>query len=374
MTARRLKIGLELHFLDGRVQGLRTHCVEVFSRVVRSTPEIDFYCMMAKPELLEKEGFTSPNVIPVPIRHSGRLQRYAFSIPSLVRKHKLDLLHCQFSAPPIVSCKTAITIHDILAETHPEYFGRMYRILARMTQTIAVRHAIQIYTVSEYSRRKIARVYDIPENRITVLLNAVDEARFVPRADGHRNEIENRGLVPGGYVLTVGRLEPRKNHKRLFEAYARLRLPFAKPPLVVVGQKDFGYEEALKTIRDLDIQREVRLLEDVRNEELPRIYRNAKVFIYPSLAEGFGMPVLEAMASGVPVITSNNTALFEAAGDAAVLVEATNVESIASGLEQLLKDPDACATLVKRGHHHIRKFTWDKTAEVLRDSYIQLLQ
>jgi glycosyltransferase involved in cell wall biosynthesis len=250
----------------------------------------------------------------------------------------------------------------------------MYRILARMTQTIAVRHAIQIYTVSEYSRRKIARVYDIPENRITVLLNAVDEARFVPRADGHRNEIENRGLVPGGYVLTVGRLEPRKNHKRLFEAYARLRLPFAKPPLVVVGQKDFGYEEALKTIRDLDIQREVRLLEDVRNEELPRIYRNAKVFIYPSLAEGFGMPVLEAMASGVPVITSNNTALFEAAGDAAVLVEATNVESIASGLEQLLKDPDACATLVKRGHHHIRKFTWDKTAEVLRDSYIQLLQ
>lgn len=374
MAARRPKIGLELHFLDGRAQGLRTHCVEVFSRVARSTPEIDFYCIMAKIELLEKEGFTSSNVVPVPLRHAGRLQRYGFSIGSLVRKHKLDLLHCQFSTPPIVPCKTAITIHDILAETHPEYFSRMYRIFARLTQTLAVRQASQIYTVSTYSRREIARVYGIPEDRVTVLLNAVDERRFVPRTDCRCNEVKSRGLVPGEYILTVGRLEPRKNHKRLFEAYARLRLPFAKPPLVVVGQKDFGYAEALKAIRDLGIEREVRLLEDVSNEELPGLYRNAKLFIYASLAEGFGMPVLEAMASGVPVVTSNNSALLEAAGDAAVLVQPTDVESITGGVERLLRNPDICATLVERGRHHLRKFAWDQTAKVLRESYIQLLQ
>ena len=370
-TAQRPRIGLDLHFVDGRVQGLRTHCVEMFSRVVRATPEIDFYCIMAKTELLQKEGFTSPNVIPVRIRRASHIERYGFAIASAARKHKLDLLHCQFSAPPIVPCRTAITIHDILAKTHPEYFGRIYRLLASISQTIAVRHASQIYTVSEYCRQEIARVYKISEGKVTVLLNGVNTERFTPSLGAVYNEVERYGLVPAGYILTVGRLEPRKNHRRIFQAYAKL--PPARPPLVLVGQKDFGYQGALKTIEELGIQNEVRILQDVGDDELPKIYRNAKIFIYASLAEGFGMPVLEAMAAGVPVVTSNNTALVEVAGDAAVLVDATSVDSIAKALEDLLRDPTARENLIRRGREHLQRFTWDRSAELLRKSYFNLL-
>ena len=370
-SAQRPRIGLDLHFVDGRMQGLRTHCVEIFSRVVRTTPEIDFYCIMAKTELLQKEGFTSPNVIPVRIRRASHIDRYGFAIGSAARKHKLDLLHCQFSAPPVVPCRTAITIHDILAETHPEYFGRMYRLLATISQTIAVRHACQIYTVSEYSRQEIVRVYKMSVGKVTVLLNGVNTERFTASANAGYNEIERYGLVPAGYILTVGRLEPRKNHKRLFQAYAKL--PSTRPPLVLVGQKDFGYQDALKTLKELGIQNEVHILQDVGDDELPKIYRNAKIFIYPSLAEGFGMPVLEAMAAGVPVITSNNTALVEVAGDAAVLVDATSVDSIAKALENLLRNPTAREKMIRRGREHLQKFTWDRSAELLRDSYFNLL-
>ncbi len=367
----RPRIGLDLHFLDGRAQGIRTHCAELFSRVARATPEVDFYCIMARTEILEQECFNSPNVFPVRLRHAGRLQRYGFAMSSAAREHQLDLLHCQFSVPPFVPCRSAVTIHDILAETHPKFFSRSYRILARITQTMAVLQASRIYTVSQYSKEQIMQVYNISGDKVSVLLNGVDTKRFRPLVSDGQNEVAKYGLVSGGYVLTVGRLEPRKNHKRLFQAYAKL--PNQRPPLVVVGQKDFGYEEALEAIDGLNLQEEVRLLQDVSNEELPILYRNAKLFVYPSLAEGFGMPVLEAMASGVPVITSNNTALVEAAGSAALLVEPASVESIAKGMGKLLSDKAACAELIKRGLDQVKMFSWSQTAEALRCSYLELL-
>lgn len=168
------------------------------------------------------------------------------------------------------------------------------------------------------------------------------------------------------------RLKPRKNHKRLFQAYAKL--PNRRPPLVVVGQRDCGYEAALEAINDLHLQEEVRLLQAVSVEELPKLYRNAKLFVHPSLAEGFGMPVSEAMTSGVPVITSNNTALVEAAGNAALLIEPASVESIARGMEKLLTDKRGCSELVARGPKHLTNFSWAQKAETLRSSYLELLE
>jgi glycosyltransferase involved in cell wall biosynthesis len=179
------------------------------------------------------------------------------------------------------------------------------------------------------------------------------------------------GLTRGRYILTVGRLEPRKNHKRLFEAYARLSS--GRPPLVVVGQKDFGYDGALEAIDALGIRDEVYLLQHVGEKELVQLYQNAMIFIYPSLAEGFGLPVLEAMACGIPVITSNNTSLVEAAGEAAMFVDATDISNIVYALSSLLASEATRQRLSLLGLNQVKRFRWDRTADVLRGSYLNLL-
>jgi glycosyltransferase involved in cell wall biosynthesis len=175
------------------------------------------------------------------------------------------------------------------------------------------------------------------------------------------------GLEAGGYLLTVGRLEPRKNHARLIEAYAQLGEN--TPPLVCIGQRDFGYAAALEAASRFGVQERVRFLENIGDDVMPALMRNARVFLFPAIAEGFGMPVAEALASGVPVVTSCTTSLPEVAGNAAVLIDPLDVASISQGIEKVLGDPALAARMVVAGQEHVRKFDWVQSAGRLVGCY-----
>lgn len=234
---------------------------------------------------------------------------------------------------------------------------------------LSARHANHVFTVSAFSKAEIARRYGVAEDRITVTPNAADPARFFPGNAGQELVIA-RGVTPGNYLLSVGRLEPRKNHAMLVRAYARLGLDTL--PLVIVGQRDFGYDELFTEITRLNLASRVLLIENVDDRELPALYRNARLFVYPAFAEGFGMPPLEALASGVPVVSSNTTSIPEVVGDAGLLVNPDDEVALAAAMGKVLSDPALVARLVNEGLEQAVHFSWIESARRVRQQYLAL--
>ena len=235
----------------------------------------------------------------------------------------------------------------------------------------SVRKSVQVFTVSEFSRRQISDAFGIDAEKVHTIPNAVDSLRFFPGEQG-RPLVASLGLEPGKYFLTVGRLEPRKNHKNILRAWAKLPQP--RPHLAIVGQRHFGYAEVLNLIPELRLEPDVTFLENVSDVELPAVLRNARGFIYCSWAEGFGMPVLEAMASGIPAICSNTTALSEICSDAALLVSPEDLEAITEAIRQVHTNENLREVLIERGLRRVGDFSWDHSAAILRESYLKYSQ
>ncbi len=366
--ATRPRIGVDLHTLEGLHQGSRTHCLELFARVIPLLPWMDFFLFVDTsrwaPDLRERFAFANAQVVDMP--HGNPVQRLLHQLPGLVRKHRLDLLHTQYICPPVSSAANAVTIHDILFEPYPQYFATLLRLRSKLLFRRSARAADLLFTVSDYSRRELAQRYGVALDRITTIANGVDAQRFHPGMEG-RDEVQRLGLQPGEYILSVGRLEPRKNHLGLLQAYATLAEP--RPRLVIVGQRDFGFSGFLDARTALHLEQQVLVLEDVDDTLLPHLYRHAKLFAYPTFAEGFGMPVLEAMSSGTPVITSNTTSLPEISGDAAMLVDPHRPEQIAAAMQAVLADPRVAAEMRRVGIEQASRFGWDGPARLLADRY-----
>lgn len=367
--SRPARIGVDLHTFDGKFQGSRSHLLGLYREAIQQAPDIEFVFFLGEPERLAREEpvFRSPNVSLVRMTRRGSLARLLWQLPLQHHLQRLDLMHLQYRlpfAPARWFGRYACTIHDVLFETHPEHFPANFRRLLSWTGRTAVRTADLLFTVSEFTRGEMARLYGAAPERIALTFNGVDTQRFRPGADG-ATLVRALGLQPGEYLCTVGRVEPRKNHLRLLQAYARM--PEPRLPLVIVGQHDaeFGHVPLHEEIERLGLEGQVRLLDAVDDVQLPALMRHAKLFVYPSLAEGFGMPVLEAMASGVAVVTSNTTSLPEVAGRAALTVNPDDSTELAAAMLCLLADPRRRQALAQRGLEQAARYTWAASARTL---------
>lgn len=264
----------------------------------------------------------------------------------LGRREDADVLHCPTYRGPIRSrLPLVVTVHDLAVLRHPDAFNRWTRTYSPQVVPRVLRAATRVIAVSEFTRRELVELLAVPDEKIRVVPNAV-AAEFT-----HEGEAE-----AGDYVLAVGTLEPRKNLARLVEAVRRTNLE-----LRVVGARGWGGVEVAGN--------GVRWLGEVDDTELARLYRGAACVAYPSLYEGFGIPVLEAMACGAPVVTSRGTAMEEVADGAAVLVDAGDPADIAAGIERAGAERDQ---LVARGLERARAFRWaavaDATVQVYREA------
>jgi glycosyltransferase involved in cell wall biosynthesis len=224
----------------------------------------------------------------------------------------------------------------------------------------------------------MVEAYGVEPSRINVTRNGVDLRRFTPACehpDGDlagQSVVRGHGVTPGQYLCIVGRLEPRKNHANLVRAYLSLREP--RPPLLIVGQRDFAYRGVFDLVKRHGLQQQVRFLEQIDDATLPALIRHCAAFVYPTWAEGFGMPVLEAMASGASVVTTDNTSLPEVAGDIALMCNPADVPSIAHAIQRALNEPHvAMRERQRRGIERARQFTWQRSAESLLQVYRRLL-
>ena len=283
------------------------------------------------------------------------------ALPWRLWRDGVDLVHLPSTIlPPLLPCPAVVTVHDLAWRKFPEAYRADDLAMQEVALASAAR-AARVLAVSNATARDLAAA-GIPSGKISVALLGVPP-RFSP---------DGPGLAPGafpgaealrqGYLLYVGRLQARKNLLRVMEAYRRVRETLAAPPLVLVGgSSDYG-EEVARRAQESGIAEHLLLPGHLADDILPSLYRGATLFVYPSLYEGFGMPVLEAMASGTPVITSDRSGTAEVAGDAALLVDSESVEQITSALLRLLQDEGLRKDLAERGLARSRGFRWERTA------------
>jgi glycosyltransferase involved in cell wall biosynthesis len=354
-----MRIGIDAHTLGQRKTGNETYVRNLIRELSdRQDPDLDYV-------FYHFAGVETP-----PWRGEGRLVhrqplvRLPLSFPWALRRDRVDVAHFQYVIPPLCPSRAVVIIHDISYEDHPEYFHPLEAFRLKWSVRPSARRAAHVLTLSEFSKGKIAERYGVPRDRITVTPAAASSAFRVLEDRAAVSDVLARRDLRAPYVLAVGNVQPRKNLERLMRAYARLRRPGRiGHDLVLVGQPAFKGSSILETAKALGIEAFVKHTGYVSEDELVALYNGADVFAYPSLYEGFGLPIVEAMACGAPVITSNVTSLPEVAGDAAILVDPRSEDEMAAALERLLTDAGQRARLRDLGAARARHFTWRKMAE-----------
>lgn len=299
-----------------------------------------------------------------------------WALPQHTRRLGLDLLHGPVSITPVLAgCPTVVTIHDLTFLAYPEAFPAAKRLYLRSQVGRSARAARRVIASSHATAQDVVRRLRVPPERVTVVHLGVDP-EFTPAPADQVEAFRRRRGLPDRFVLHVGTLEPRKNLVRLVEAFARLRQrcpDLADVRLVLAGGKGWGYGPVFAAVERLGLSRDVLFPGYVPDEELAWWYRAATVFAYPSLMEGFGLPVLEALACGGVVVTSALSSMPEVAGDAALLVDPTDVDALADALLQSLVNDELRAALRSRALVQAQRFPWRRAIAQTAAVYRQVL-
>ncbi len=267
-----------------------------------------------------------------------------------------------------------VTIHDLWLVRHPEYSRKLLGQAGSSKRAITTANrARKVVTVSEFSAREIESLYGIPRDHVVVIHNGVSDD-FAPLANEEvRAEVCARWAIPAaGFILFVGGADPRKNHRGFLQAVARSRSQLGGRAILLVGDAEHPQGSYQATAQSLGLEQEVRCTGRLDREELRRLYSCTDLFVFPSRYEGFGMPVLEAMACGAPTITSSTSSLPEVAGDAALLVDPDDVEGLADAMVTALSDADLRQGLRQRGFERTKLFTWQRAAAATSALYREL--
>jgi glycosyltransferase involved in cell wall biosynthesis len=297
------------------------------------------------------------------------------TIPLALRREGVTLFHApHYVLPPLVRCRSVVTIHDCIHLMFPQYLPNRFAFgYARTSIGLAAKRATRVLTVSESSKRDILRFVDTEPDKIAVIYNAYDERFAIDPAEEDVVRVRERYQLQDEFVLYAGNVKPHKNLERLIDAFHIVRnrgLDHLK--LVMIGDEISKYTALRRAVHRHQLHKYVRFLGYVPEETLAVMYRLAGVFVFPSLYEGFGLPPLEAMASGTPVVTSNVSSLPEVAGDAAVLVDPYDPHAIADGIYRVLTDADLRKDLRRKGVARAGQFSWEQSVRRVRRIYSEV--
>jgi glycosyltransferase involved in cell wall biosynthesis len=338
MSARPLVV-IDADVLGRRRTGDETYVTGLL-RELAGTEDLRLAAVTRRPELLPA------GIEPVVLHARSQVLRMAVRLPRLLRRLRPALAHFQHALPLACPCPAVVTVHDLSFEREPSLMGLRDRLIFHAVVPRAVRLAARVIAVSEVTKRDLVEIYGTPEEKIVVVPNGIDP-RF--SADGPR--------PAGDYALVVGALQPRKDPEAAIEALALLGNGDLR--LVFAGPDKGGRAEAERTAERTGLRGRVEFRGYVPQEELAALYRGAACLIFPSRYEGFGLPALEAMASGTPVVATTAGALPEVAGDAAILVDERDPAALAGGIERAIADRDR---LVRAGLERARHYSWAETA------------
>ena len=353
--------------------------------VVRTLGRLDCettYFLIGPPAKVEEIGPLPPNFHTIPLAEPERSLKSYREFRTIVKRQECDLVHIPnlFSFPRMLPCPYVMTVHDMLEHmSRRERTGVRGALHFQLTKRV-LRGASRIFAVSRFTKNEMEKLFEISQGRIEVVYNAIDE-RFL---HGHasaadRQLIAERYQVTYPFLLYAGRISPHKNVVRMIEAFSALKTELEKDQvfpdlkLIIIGDDVSGNPDLRRTVIRCGVQNDVRFLGFVPIEVLRTFYDQAKIFVFPSLYEGFGLPPLEAMAHGTPVVTSSVSSLPEVVGNAAVLVPPENVFEIMRALQRVLLDQPLREKMKERSYRQAAKFSWEKSVRRIVDSYREVV-
>jgi glycosyltransferase involved in cell wall biosynthesis len=357
-----MKIAFDLRRIKNPGIGRYMKCL--VEAVVESAPEHD-YLLILPPGAEEAVVCTGTNVEKITPSLKYYSLREQVDLPRILRRKKIDLLHSpHFNIPLIRVCPTVVTIHDVIylacREDLPSFVGRMYY---RAMMAAAVRRADRIITDSEYSKRDIQRFFKAEDDRLDVIYPGIDQSIRKNVDSVKLCEVKSRLGIVSPYLIYTGIYKLRKNHAGLLQAFKTFVDRGGDAQLVIAGPMEDGEEMLRGLARRLGVADRVVFTGFVEDGDLPVLYSGASVYACPSLYEGFGFTVLEAMACGVPVVCSRETSLPEVAGAAALYADARNPQEFGNALYQVFSDQALRAMLVSKGTNNLQRFQWKHAAE-----------
>ncbi len=288
---------------------------------------------------------------------------YSLSKFFFVSKLKLDVFFSPTHyLPPFTPFPSVISILDLSFLYFKSNFTLKDFWQLKLWSEWSAKSSRQIFTISSASKNDIIKKYELPANKIAVTYPGIPPSPRLRRARKKLNmdNVLKKYNVGKNYILFVGTIQPRKNIVKLIEAFSKIVAGDLQ--LVIIGKPGWMYEEIYATPKKFGVEKRVKFLEAVTDEELPYFYKNAVCFVLPSLYEGFGMPILEAMQNGCPVVTSNVSSMPEAGGDAALYVDPNNIEDITDKITKVISDKNLREQMIKKGYEQVKKFSWEKTA------------
>ena len=367
-------IGINAHLLSGR-EGYRRAGIHHYIRQVIAHLPVDagleYVIFTRRPELVHRPGVT-PRTTHLPT--SRRLVRILWeqtAWPVAAARLNLDLLHSMAFVTPLVSpCPTLVTVYDLSFLHYPDRFPATQRRYLTGQTRRSCRTARRVVTISASGREDVHRFFGVPRERIGVVRPGVD-ARYQPRPTDEVAAFRTQKGLPARFLLHVGTLQPRKNIPTLLDALARLNRPDL--PLYLVGGKGWLYDEIFARVKNLNLQDRVHFTGYVPDAELPLWYSAATALVFPSVYEGFGLPVVEAMACGTPVIAARASAIPEAAGEAALLFDPDDAVTLAKQIGDVLGNSDLAAKMRADGLIQANQFSWHQSGRDMAENYLSAL-
>jgi glycosyltransferase involved in cell wall biosynthesis len=367
-----MHIAIDAHSVGTGLAGNETYAANLVEALAEIDAENLYTVYVTRKEAERRFEGRWPNVrVQRTLPHTPLL-RVPFTLSAELRRRPVDILHVQYTAPPLAPCPVVATIHDLSFEHLPETFKRRSWMQLRLTVRRTARRASHVIAPSEFTRRDLIDTYRLDPSRVTAIPLAASE-RFRPVEDAREIErVRRLHGIEGEYVLAVGSIQPRKNLVRLVRAYSLLRRERGRsnlPKLVLVGKRAWLYGETLRAIEEEGVGDRVVLTGHVSEGDLPALYSGALCFAYPSYFEGFGLPPLEAMRCGTPTLVGNSASLPEVVGDAALTADPFDTGALARALTRLVDDDALRAELRTRGLQRASAFDWRDTARMTLQVY-----
>lgn len=364
--------------LSGRLEGIGYFTHETLKRITQQNPDTHFWFLFDRS--FSSEFIYGKNVTPVVLFPQARhpflyVWWFEWSIAQWLNKHKPDL----FLSPDghgvlRSSIPQVLVMHDIAYEHFPKHMGFLQNQYFKYFMPRFAHHAAQLATVSEYSKTDICKFYNVAPQKVDVVYSGVKDF-FAPICEADKAAMRAKFAQSKPYFVYVGSVNPRKNVANILRAFDLFKTQTkSESKLVIAGAKGWKTSEIFEVWNCMQFKNEVVFTGRLEEKELVHVLAAAQVSLYPSLFEGFGVPPLEAMACGVPVITSNVSSLPEISGDAALYVSPENVQDIAAKMTALDANPHLRASLIEKGFVHYKQHTWERTAKLLWQSCLKVLK
>lgn len=368
MQAKTIKLFVDAHSFDTGFQGTQTFIRELYTGLLNSYPDLDIYWGVHDIEKL-KTIFPSvkpENILPYKKRRPSLL-RFVFDIPVYIKKYRFDYAHFQYLSPlQQPGCKYIVTTHDVLFNDFPADFSFTYRASRNLLFGRSIKKAAIKTTVSNYSQERIGYHYNIPTEEITVIPNGIRQPHLSKEIARH---IIKTKFGIGNFILYVSRIEPRKNHALLLDKYLKLRLYKQHIPLVFIGQESISVEDLQKLIGNLTAEQRAMFywLPQVEQDDLQAFYSACRLFVYPSKAEGFGIPPLEAAICQVPVLCSSATAMRDFDFFKPHTFHPDNEVDFELKLAAIIADPPSEDNLKNIAERVSAKYQWQQSAQIFHN-------